>query len=261
MVQRGLSKFFDSFLEREPLFVNKQVLQSSYSPETIPHREEQIEQVASILAPCLRLDKPSNLFIYGKPGSGKTTCINNVIKKIWENRLDIKVEGMITQEIREARARVGFAIHILKPGSSIPPVQIATLRPDRSPNWTQMGRYYVHTRNVKDTVVPALREILNEADVIVVDEVATMQLAYQDDFSQFISDLIASKKPVICTVPLQHAKRYDIISRIKEIAYRQETFREVTRHNSEKITEEIADKISRLIQPVLKMGPSEKKAK
>ncbi len=70
MAQKGLGGFFESYLEKSPLFINKEVLQSSYTPDTIPHRDEQIEHIASILAPCLRAEKPSNLFLYGKTGSG-----------------------------------------------------------------------------------------------------------------------------------------------------------------------------------------------
>lgn len=78
MTQKGLGGFFESFLERSPLFIDKEVLQSSYTPETIPHRDEQIEHMASILAPCLRLEKPSNLFLYGRTGSGKTLSVKYV---------------------------------------------------------------------------------------------------------------------------------------------------------------------------------------
>ncbi|MEK6974224.1 MAG: ORC1-type DNA replication protein [Nanoarchaeota archaeon] len=84
MNHKNLGSFFENFLDKEPLFINKQVLQSSYTPETIPHREEQIEHVASILAPCLRLDKPSNLFIYGKTGTGKTLSIKYVMNQLIE---------------------------------------------------------------------------------------------------------------------------------------------------------------------------------
>lgn len=84
MTNKGLGKFFDNFLDKDPLFINKQVLQSSYTPETIPHREEQIEQVASVLAPCLRLEKPSNLFIYGKTGTGKTLSVKYVMNQLTE---------------------------------------------------------------------------------------------------------------------------------------------------------------------------------
>ena len=60
-----LDKIFDSVGSRS-LFKDKGTLQSNYSPENIPHRDEQIEYVASILAPALLGEKTSNLFIYGK---------------------------------------------------------------------------------------------------------------------------------------------------------------------------------------------------
>ena len=82
MKKRGLDGFFEDFLEKEPLFKDKKVLQASYTPEEIPHRDEQIKQVANILAPSLRLEKPSNLFIYGKTGTGKTLAIKHTTNKL-----------------------------------------------------------------------------------------------------------------------------------------------------------------------------------
>lgn len=84
MKKRGLSDFFEIYLEKSPLFINKRVLQSNYTPDDIPHRDEQIEQLASILAPALRTEKPSNVFIYGKTGTGKTCVTQYVINQILE---------------------------------------------------------------------------------------------------------------------------------------------------------------------------------
>ena len=66
-----LDKIFESF-DGNRIFKNKSVLQNSHKPEEIPHREEQIKQIASMLAPVLRGDKTSNIFLYGKTGTGKT---------------------------------------------------------------------------------------------------------------------------------------------------------------------------------------------
>ena len=49
-------------------------MQANYMPGAILHREKQIQQLANIFAPVLRSDKPSNIFIYGKTGTGKTLC-------------------------------------------------------------------------------------------------------------------------------------------------------------------------------------------
>lgn len=77
-----LNKFFEDYIDKEPLFLDKKVLQSNFTPNTIPHRDEQIQQIANILAPCLRLEKPSNLFIYGKVGTGKTVSIKFIKEQI-----------------------------------------------------------------------------------------------------------------------------------------------------------------------------------
>ena len=84
MVNKGLDSFFESYLKKEPLFIDKKVLQSSYTPNTIPHREDQIKQIASILAPALKSEKPSNLFLYGKTGTGKTLTVKYVMEQMTE---------------------------------------------------------------------------------------------------------------------------------------------------------------------------------
>ncbi|MFH1210673.1 MAG: orc1/cdc6 family replication initiation protein [archaeon] len=84
MGEKGLSKFFEDYLNRKPLFLDKQYLQPTYVPKEIPHRKKQMEEVASILAPSLRKEKPSNLFIYGKTGTGKTVVIKYVTREMEE---------------------------------------------------------------------------------------------------------------------------------------------------------------------------------
>lgn len=77
-----LDGFFEEFLKERPLFINKQILQANYYPDEILHREEQTKQIANILAPALRLEKPSNLFLYGKTGTGKTLSIKHIADKL-----------------------------------------------------------------------------------------------------------------------------------------------------------------------------------
>ena len=101
MIQRGkevkmvaqLDKIFDSF-DRHSVFKDKHILQTSYSPEEIPHRDGQIKQIASILAPVLRGERTSNLFVYGKTGTGKTLSIQYVkdeLLKRSERNTDFKL--------------------------------------------------------------------------------------------------------------------------------------------------------------------------
>jgi cell division control protein 6 len=88
-----IDKIFDSFISNN-LFKNKTVLQSNYTPENIPHRDQQIEAVASILAPALRGDRVSNLFIYGKTGTGKTLTVQKVVNKINQKMKELGRENL-----------------------------------------------------------------------------------------------------------------------------------------------------------------------
>ena len=76
---RGL---FDDLLEGEPIFENKEVLRPSYTPQQLPHREEQINKMATVLVSALRGDTPSNILIYGKTGTGKTASAQFVSEEL-----------------------------------------------------------------------------------------------------------------------------------------------------------------------------------
>tara|TARA_Y100000310_G_scaffold341129_2_gene439267 strand:+ start:196 stop:1404 length:1209 start_codon:yes stop_codon:yes gene_type:complete len=79
---KKISKFFEKFLARDTLFKDKQVLQMNHIPDDIAHRDEQLDQIAEILAPSLKRQKPSNVFIYGKVGSGKTLVIKYITNQL-----------------------------------------------------------------------------------------------------------------------------------------------------------------------------------
>ena len=73
---------FDDLLSGEPIFENKEVLRPSYTPRRLPHREEQINNMATILVTALRGDTPSNILIYGKTGTGKTASAKFVSEEL-----------------------------------------------------------------------------------------------------------------------------------------------------------------------------------
>ncbi len=89
-----INHFFEDYLKKESIFREKSFLLSSYEPDEVLYRKEQLQEVANILAPALRMEKPSNLFIYGKTGTGKTLSVRHVIRSMNDiadrNKIPIK---------------------------------------------------------------------------------------------------------------------------------------------------------------------------
>jgi len=81
-MNKDLNNIFEQFLKKESLFKEKKVLQSTYIPGEINHRDAQINHIANILAPALRMEKPSNIFIYGKTGTGKTLAVRYLAEQM-----------------------------------------------------------------------------------------------------------------------------------------------------------------------------------
>ncbi len=126
-----LTQFFQDYLQKKPLFRNKVVLQSNYTPDYIPHRDEQIQTIAGILAPVLRMEKPSNLFIYGKVGTGKTVVTKYVTSQIEkvasERKLPIKIIYLNCKLKRVADTEYRMLSHLAKEfGLDIPPTGLPT---------------------------------------------------------------------------------------------------------------------------------------
>ncbi len=95
-MKEELDKIFESF-DKNIIFKDKSLLQINYTPELIHHRDEQIKQIASILAPVLRGEKTSNLFLYGKTGTGKTLSIKYVRDALFKRfkkdmKFDLRIE-------------------------------------------------------------------------------------------------------------------------------------------------------------------------
>ncbi len=64
------------------LIKNREILHFTYIPEMIFHRDSEQALVTQSLMPILKQSRPSNLLIYGKPGTGKTLVVKKILLKI-----------------------------------------------------------------------------------------------------------------------------------------------------------------------------------
>ena len=74
-----LDDVFENFVNGVKIFKDREVLRHDYLPDRLPHREEQIRLLGSTVAPVLRDARCSNIFIYGKSGTGKTAVAKYVM--------------------------------------------------------------------------------------------------------------------------------------------------------------------------------------
>ena len=92
---RTIQTIFQEFIEKKtPIFKDRNALASHFTPQTIQHRNDQINTLASILAPSLKGARPSNVFIYGMTGTGKTLITKYVGEELekMSNQTEIKIK-------------------------------------------------------------------------------------------------------------------------------------------------------------------------
>jgi len=77
-----VDRFLDDVESGKSVIKNRRVLHFSYLPDIILHRNEELEKVTQSLSPILKQSRPSNLIVYGKPGTGKTLVIKKILGKI-----------------------------------------------------------------------------------------------------------------------------------------------------------------------------------
>ena len=73
-----LDNIFEKFVKGAGLFRDREVLRHDYLPASLPHREDQIRLLGETVAPVLKDARCSNVFIYGKTGTGKTAVTKYV---------------------------------------------------------------------------------------------------------------------------------------------------------------------------------------
>ena len=74
------------------LVKNRQALTIDYVPEKLPFRDEETRALAQVLSTIFKGARPSNLLLFGKPGTGKTAAARSVVDRLAKKASELKTD-------------------------------------------------------------------------------------------------------------------------------------------------------------------------
>jgi cell division control protein 6 len=89
-----IDNIFSKAASGKSLLRNRQTLTIDYVPEKLPFRDAETKTLAQVLSSVFKGSRPSNLLLFGKPGTGKTAVVKNVIDRLTTKAADSKIEMM-----------------------------------------------------------------------------------------------------------------------------------------------------------------------
>lgn len=183
------------------------------------------------------MSQPNRVWlITGPPGIGKSTIASRVIYLLRSKGRG--VGGCLAKEKRKGRQRVGFTIHDLISGRE---GELASAETSLGP---RVGRYRVNIKSLTEIGARALLDAAAHAEVIVIDELGPMELTSQD-FKKAAELCFKSGKPIFAII---HEQIKDpLIEMIRQMP--DKTLTEVTLQNRDRLADEIAGEILKVLPP------------
>jgi len=130
------------------------------------------------------------IFVTGMPGVGKTTLVLKIAEELKSR--GFRVGGMITQEVRERGKRVGFKIKALDTNEEGILAWVGE-------GYPRVGKYAVNLEDLNRVGVSAIRRALQNADVVIIDEIGAMEFKSRE-FAKAVEEALKSEKPLLATL-------------------------------------------------------------
>ncbi|MEC8874227.1 MAG: orc1/cdc6 family replication initiation protein [Candidatus Thermoplasmatota archaeon] len=80
---------FERILGQDSLFTDRRAFDHAYEPSRLPHREHEVDALVRNLVDALNGHIPSNMLLYGVPGSGKTVVTRFVLGQLRDKGIEM----------------------------------------------------------------------------------------------------------------------------------------------------------------------------
>ena len=80
---------FEKILGQDSLFIDRKAFDHAFEPSSLPHRDHEVEALVRNLVDALNGHIPSNMLLYGVPGSGKTVVTRFVLGQLLDKGVEM----------------------------------------------------------------------------------------------------------------------------------------------------------------------------
>jgi len=80
---------FEKILGQDSLFIDRKAFDHAFEPSNLPHRDHEVEALVRNLVDALNGHIPSNMLLYGVPGSGKTVVTRFVLGQLLDKGVEM----------------------------------------------------------------------------------------------------------------------------------------------------------------------------
>lgn len=88
-----------SFTPNTAIFANREALLEAWTPDSLVGRDKELTQYHAALQPVINNETPSNVFLYGKSGVGKTAATRYLLRTLERDATNVPAVELTTVEI------------------------------------------------------------------------------------------------------------------------------------------------------------------
>lgn len=165
-----------------------------------------------------------NVLVTGKPRTGKTTLIKRLVENL------SSAGGFYTEELRNGHGRRGFKIVTLDGKEGI-------LAKKGMPSPFHVGKYGIDVKDLEETGVKAIEDAILFKEIIVIDEIAKMEL-FSSCFKEVVIKALDCPKMVLGVIQMSNLPFLNNIRNRRDVKIFQ-----LDIHNREKLFQFLSEKI------------------